>query len=43
VKAENIGAFVALPSIHGALVGGASLDADTFSALVQAARKAERS
>jgi len=40
VKAENIGSFVVLPSISGALVGGASLEAGSFSALVQAARKA---
>jgi triosephosphate isomerase len=40
VKAENIGSFVALPSVNGALVGGASLDAGSFSALIQAARKA---
>jgi triosephosphate isomerase (TIM) len=40
VKADNIGSYVSLPSIQGALVGGASLDAEAFSALVQAARKA---
>ena len=40
VKAENIGSYVSLPSVQGALVGGASLDAETFSALVKAARKA---
>lgn len=40
VKAENIGSFVALPSIAGALVGGASLEAVSFSALIQSARKA---
>ncbi len=40
VKAENIGSFVILPSVAGALVGGASLDAGSFSKLVQAARKA---
>lgn len=39
VKADNIGSFVALPSVQGALVGGASLDADTFSALIRAAGK----
>lgn len=41
VKAENIGSYLALPSVQGALVGGASLEAESFSALVQAARKAE--
>jgi triosephosphate isomerase (TIM) len=40
VKADNIGSFVSLPSVAGALVGGASLDAGSFSALIQAARKA---
>ncbi len=40
VKADNIGFFVGLPSVQGALVGGASLEVDSFSALVQAARKA---
>jgi len=40
VKAENIDSFVALPSIQGALVGGASLEADSFRALVLASRKA---
>ncbi len=40
VKAENIDSFVTLTSVQGALVGGASLKADSFSALVQAARKA---
>ncbi|MDW7739158.1 MAG: triose-phosphate isomerase [Bacillota bacterium] len=40
VNSENIGSFVELPSVHGALVGGASLEADSFSTLVQAARKA---
>ncbi len=40
VKEENIGSFVEIDTIQGALVGGASLKADTFSALIQAARKA---
>ncbi|MBM4236518.1 MAG: triose-phosphate isomerase [Firmicutes bacterium] len=40
VKAENIGSYMALPSVSGALVGGASLEAESFSALIQAARKA---
>ncbi len=43
VKEGNIGSFVELSSIQGALVGGASLKADTFSALIQAARKAVQS
>ncbi len=40
VKAENIGSFTVLPSVHGALVGGASLEVESFSSLIQAARKA---
>lgn len=40
VNAGNIGSYMALPSVSGALVGGASLEAGSFSALVQAARKA---
>jgi triosephosphate isomerase (TIM) len=40
VKADNIGSYMALPSVSGALVGGASLEASSFSALIQAARKA---
>ncbi len=42
VKADNIASFVALPSVHGALVGGASLEADAFSALIQEARKVDK-
>jgi len=41
VKADNIGSFVGLSSIQGALVGGASLEVDSFSALLQAAGKAD--
>ena len=40
VKTENIGSYMALPSVSGALVGGASLEAESFSAVIQAARKA---
>ncbi len=40
VKKENIGSYMTLPSISGALVGGASLEDTSFSALIQAARKA---
>jgi len=43
VKEENIGSFVEQTSIHGALVGGASLQADSFRKLVRAARKAVQS
>jgi triosephosphate isomerase len=41
VKAENIAEFVAQPEIDGALVGGASLDADAFAAIVRAAADAK--
>lgn len=40
VKADNIGEFVSSPAVHGALVGGASLEIDSFSSLVEAAGKA---
>ncbi len=40
VKTENIADFVSLPSVHGALVGGASLESSSFLALLKAARKA---
>lgn len=37
VKPENIGSYIAQPNIDGALVGGASLDPDSFRKLVLAA------
>ena len=37
VKPENAGELLAEPSIDGALVGGASLDPDSFAAICQAA------
>ena len=40
VNEENIGSYVGQSAIQGALVGGASLKADSFSKLVHAARKA---
>ncbi len=40
VKTENIDEFVSSPAVHGALVGGASLEVDSFSSLVEAAGKA---
>ncbi len=40
VKPDNIGSFVTLPSVAGALVGGASLATGTFINLITAARKA---
>jgi triosephosphate isomerase len=38
VKPDNIAAFVAQPNIDGGLVGGASLDPDSFAALLDGAR-----
>ena len=35
VKPENVGSLMAQPDIDGALVGGASLDADSFARLIQ--------
>jgi triosephosphate isomerase len=37
VKADNAAELLALPDVDGALVGGASLDAETFAAIVAAA------
>lgn len=39
VKEDNIGDFVSRECISGALVGGASLKADSFAALIRAAKK----
>jgi triosephosphate isomerase len=36
-KPENCGELLALPDVDGALVGGASLDAGSFAAMVAAA------
>jgi triosephosphate isomerase len=38
VKPENAAELLALPDVDGALVGGASLDATSFAAIVDAAR-----
>jgi len=38
VKAENAAELMALPDVDGALVGGASLEAQSFAAIVAAAR-----
>jgi len=40
VKPENALELLALPDVDGALVGGASLQPDSFAAIVQAARGA---
>jgi triosephosphate isomerase len=37
VKGENAAELLSLPDIDGALVGGASLDAESFAAIVEAA------
>jgi triosephosphate isomerase (TIM) len=37
VKAENAGELISLPDVDGALVGGASLDAESFAGIVAAA------
>jgi len=37
VKSENAGELLALPDVDGALVGGASLDAESFAAIATAA------
>jgi len=39
VKPENAAELLALPDVDGALVGGASLDADAFGAIVEAAQR----
>jgi triosephosphate isomerase len=38
VKAENAAALLGCPNVDGALVGGASLDAGSFSAIARAAQ-----
>jgi triosephosphate isomerase len=35
VKADNIAGFMRQPDVDGALVGGASLDVEGFSAIVR--------
>ena len=39
VKADNASELLALPDVDGALVGGASLDAESFAAIVNAASR----
>ncbi len=41
VKPENAGEFLAQPEIDGALVGGASLDAEAFAEIVRVAAEAK--
>jgi triosephosphate isomerase len=38
VKPENAAELLALPDVDGALVGGASLQAESFAAIVEASR-----
>jgi triosephosphate isomerase len=42
VTPENIGEFIVQPDIDGALVGGASLKADSFAAIIEATAAARR-
>ena len=37
VKPENAGELMGMPDVDGALVGGASLKADVFGAIIRAA------
>jgi triosephosphate isomerase len=39
VKPDNAAELLALPDVDGALVGGASLDAESFAAIVVAAQQ----
>ena len=39
VKPDNAGALLAQPDVDGALVGGASLDADSFKAICETAAR----
>ncbi len=43
VKPDNAAELLALPDVDGALVGGASLDVDSFAAIIDAAVEAVRS
>jgi len=38
MKADNAPELLAQPDIDGGLIGGASLDPDSFAAIVEAAR-----
>ena len=40
VKPENVGEIMSQPDVDGGLVGGASLEADSFLALVEEAQSA---
>lgn len=42
VNAENAGAILSLPQVHGVLVGGASLKAESFNAIIRAAQEQSR-
>jgi triosephosphate isomerase (TIM) len=42
VKPENMADYTAQPAIDGALVGGASLDPDSFAAIIRAASRAQQ-
>ena len=38
MKADNAAEILAQPDVDGGLIGGASLDAESFAAIVEAAR-----
>ena len=38
MNAENVASFLAAPNIDGGLIGGASLSADSFAAMIKASR-----
>ena len=38
LKPDNAPELLALPDVDGALIGGASLDADSFASIVETAR-----
>jgi triosephosphate isomerase len=42
VTADNIGEFLAQPDIDGGLVGGASLKAESFAAMVEVSARVRR-
>ena len=42
VKPDNAKALLSVPNVDGALIGGASLNAESFLAIAEAANEAER-
>ena len=43
VKPENAAELLAQPDVHGALVGGASLEVESFAAICETAARLSRS